>query len=247
MVEQGCEFKSIGGVDLVIVHYAQGIIGLHPVQTRQRPPSAADGVEVASPAPVQPIDLGELRVDDLTRFFQAAARSVDQAQAAEGKRGGLPGLAVTHVDQLEAAASEITDDAIGAMDAGDDAQGSKLGLLPACEHMNRCIEGALGLRYELRPVLRLARRRRGKDLDPPGADLVEERAKASKRPERPGDGVGGEPPGRGERAPEAAQHLLVEQRARSPGRTLIDDEPNRVRSDVDYRDGAQFGPAHHEL
>ena len=56
------------------------------------------------------------------------------------------------IDQLQAAAAEIAGKAVGGMDAGDDAERGKLGLLGAGENGDRPVEDALGLGDELRTV-----------------------------------------------------------------------------------------------
>ena len=45
-------------------------------------------------------------------------------------------------------------------------------------------------------------------------------------------------------AAKAGQHLLVENRGRAAGEALIDDQPNRIRADIDDRDrGTVIEPA----
>ena len=131
MIEQRREFQSIVGVDAIIVHDAERIVGLRHMQPGERPPCPADRVEVAAPALLQPIDLGELGFDDLPRLLEAAARGIDQAQAAERQRDGVGQPPTPDVDQLQAAAAEIAGKAVGGMNAGHDAERGKLGLLGA--------------------------------------------------------------------------------------------------------------------
>ena len=126
------------------------------------------------------------------------------------------------------------------MNAGDDANGGELSLLGAGQYADRHFDDALGLSDELGTVLGFARRRRGDRLDPGHAHLVDQRAKAAERPQRTRHSIGAKPPSGGNRAPEAAQHLFVEQRGGRPRRALIDHEPHRVRTDVDHGDGAQL-------
>ena len=117
MIEQRGESQRIVGVDPVIVHDAQRIIGLRHMQPRQRPPGAADGVEVAAPALLQPVDLGKLGIDDVARLLEAAARGVDQPQATERQRGGIRQPAAPDIDQFQAAAAEIAGKAVSRMNA----------------------------------------------------------------------------------------------------------------------------------
>ena len=171
----------------------------------KRPPGAADGIEVAAPALLQPVDLGKLGIDDLARLFEAAARGVDQPQAAERKGGGVRQPAASHVDQLQAAAAEVAGKTVGRMDARHHAKGGKLGLLGAGENGDLPVEDALGLGDEFRPVGGLARRRRGDDLDMGDAELVDQGAKTPERPERALHGVG--------------RQLAGRERASAPART----------------------------
>ena len=117
MVQQRREFERVVGVDAVIVHDAQRIVGLRHMQPGEHPPCPADRVEVAAPALLQPIDLGELGIDDLARLLEAAARSIDQAQAAERQRDGVGEPPTPDVDQLQAAAAEIAGKTVGGMNA----------------------------------------------------------------------------------------------------------------------------------
>ena len=237
-VEQAREFERFSCLDPVIVHDVERIVGLRHVQASERTPGSADGVEVAVPALVQPIDLGELAIDNLPRLLEIAARRIDQPQAAEGKRRGIAELALAHVDQLEAAAAEIADEAVGVVNAGDDADGSEFRLLGAGQNLDRHVEDALGLGDKVRTILRFAGCRRGDSFDPAHVHLVDERAETAERPERAGDCIGAEPPSGGKRTAEAAQHLFVEQRRGRTRRALINHEPDRVRSDIDHCDRA---------
>ena len=210
------------------------------MQPRQRPPGAADGIEVAAPALLQPVDLGKLGIDDVARFLEAAARGIDQPQTAKRKRRGIRQPAAPHIDQFQAAAAEIAGKAISRMNAGHDAERGKLGLPRARQHGDFLAENAFGLRDEIGTVLGFTRRRRGDDLDMRNAELIDQRAKAPKRPQRPLHRVGRELAGGGQRTAETAQHLLVEQRRRRPAGILVDDQPDGVRADIDDRNGGSI-------
>ena len=54
--------------------------------------------------------------------FSDLCDSVLQRQAAERQRHAAADAAALHVDQLERTAAEIADDAVGLVDAGDDAE-----------------------------------------------------------------------------------------------------------------------------
>ena len=240
MIEQSGETERIVGADAVIVHDAQRIVGLRHVEARERPPRPADGVEVAAPALLQPLDLGELGIDDLSCLFQAAARRVDQAQAAERERRGIAEPAAPHVDQLETAAAEIAGKAVGRMNSRHDAESGKFRLPRPRQDGDGLAEDAFGLGDEFRSVGRLARRRRGDDLDAACPELVDEGAEPAQGAERAFYRLGRKPPRRCQRPAEAAQNLFVEDRRRRAARIFIDDEADRVRPDINHRDGGQI-------
>ena len=122
---------------------------------------------------------------------------------------------------------------------------AKLGFLGAGQHGDLAAEDAFGLGDEFGAIVRLARRRRGDHLDMRDAELIDQRAKPPERAQRPLDRVGRELAGGGDRAAEPAQHLLVEQRRRRPAGILVDDQPDRVRADIDDRNGSSLGFQHH--
>jgi hypothetical protein len=130
-----------------------------------------------------------------SRPLQIAAGGIDQPEAAKRQGRGIAELAFAHVDQLEAAAAKIADETVGVVNAGDHANGGKLGLLGAGKHPDRHFDDALCLSDELGTVLGFARRCRGDRLDSGHAHLVDQRAEAAERPERTRHGVGAEPPG----------------------------------------------------
>ena len=86
------------------------------------------------------------------------------------------------------------------VNAHHDAERGELGFLGARQHSDIAIEDALGLGDEVGAVFGLARRRRGDGLDLGDAELVDQGAKAAKRPQRPLDRIGAELAGGGERA-----------------------------------------------
>ena len=114
------------------------------------------------------------------------------------------------IHEGDAATAKVADEAVGVVNAGDDTDGGKLGLLGARQHPDRHIEDALGLGDEVGPILRLARGRGGDRLDPGDAHLVDKRTEPAQRSERAGHGIGTETAGGGQRPSEAAQNLFIE-------------------------------------
>ena len=104
------------------------------------------------------------------------------------------------------------------------------------QHVDRNAGDRLDRRDEFRAVRRLARRRRREHMQFLDSDLVGERLEAADRGQRRGDRLRVEPAARRDAAREAAELLLVEERRRRARQPLIDDEPDRVRADVDDGD-----------
>ena len=67
-------------------------------------------------------------------------------------------------------------------------------------------------------------------------DAVDKALAALRRYRTLCDRIGGQQAGGLHLAPEAGQHLLIEDRRRAAGEPLIDHEPHRVRADVDDTD-----------
>ncbi len=161
-----------------------------------------------------------------------------EAQRTDRQRRGGADLAARHRHQLRAAAAEIADDAAGVGNAGKHAVGGEPSLLLAAEDLHFKAMAPLDLGDEGAPVAGIAHRRRGEDVEPPHRDVARQGDEALQIGARQRHAVGIEPPGGLEVAAEAAHDLLVEQRARRAPHAVIDDEAQRVRADVDHRDGA---------
>ena len=196
-------------------------------------PGAADGIEETPAKALHEFGLPEMRIDDAAGFRHRAARHVDEPQRAERQRNPVADGAILHVHQLEAAAAEIADDAIGRGNAGDEAKGCELRLVLAGKNADRGIERFLGAADEAWPVGCLAGGGRGygKDLD--DADLLAERAEPPQRRQRPLDGVCRQVAGQRHAAPEPAQDLFVDDRRRRAPQPVIDHQTHRIRPDID--------------
>ena len=153
----------------------------------------------------------------------------------------LPDVVAGDVDQLEAAAAEVADDAVRLLEARDDAERGELGLVarPRAARSARpqrlgrgCEEGRAvrGIarggggehdRCRRRRIVRQSTRKRA------SAASARATASSSRRPVV------------ATWRPSPAQHLLVEDRRRRAGEALIGDEAHRVRADVDDRRSAR--------
>ena len=92
-------------------------------------------------------------------------------------------------------------------------------------------------------VLRLADRRRGDDIELGHTHLARERGKTAKRGAGLLRRVGGEASRLRDAGAEAGEDLFVEERRRRAGETLVDDETDGIRPDVDDGDRAASGDA----
>ncbi len=141
-----------------------------------------------------------------------------------------------HVGQLERAAAEVADDAVGLVEARHHAERGQFRLALAGKNVDLGAADALGLGDEGLAVLGVAAGRGRDRPDLRHVHAVAQGAKAPQRRQRLLDRVGGQQAGRLHLAAEAGEHLLVEDRRRAARETLVDHEPHRVRADVDDRD-----------
>ena len=155
------EFERLIGGNRIAVHDVQRITGLPHVQSRQRPPRAADRVESAILAALEHRKADQALLDEFFGLLQRLRRDVRQRQAAERPRQTVTRAGAPHVDEFERAAAEIADHAVAAMDAGNDAERGEFGFARAGQHLDFNAEDTLGLIDEGLAVLGVATGRRG--------------------------------------------------------------------------------------
>ena len=141
-----------------------------------------------------------------------------------------------YVDQLQRAAAEIADDAVGVVNAGHDAECGQLCLARARQDLNRYAADAFGLGDEIGTVAGVAAGGGRDRIDAAYLLYPAERAKTPQRRERLCDGIGRQEAGALNLAAKPAQRFLVEDGDETSRHRLIDDETNRVRTDVDNGD-----------
>lgn len=90
---------------------------------------------------------------------------------------------------------------------------------------------------KIEPVRGIAGGRSRQDVKIRDTDLVAKPAEANQRLKRDAFGLLAQPARRGKTAAETCKHLLVEQNRGRPRQTLVNDQADRVRSDVDHRNG----------
>jgi hypothetical protein len=122
----------------------QRVAGLPHVQSRQRPPGAADGVETAVLAALEHRQAGERPLDVFLGLLQRFCRDVCQGKTAERSGQAVPHAPAVDVDKLERAAAEVADYAVGQMQAGDDAERSQLRLARPGQYVDFRPHGPLG-------------------------------------------------------------------------------------------------------
>lgn len=218
------------------MHHLERIAALDDVDAGERAPGAADGIEGAAAARGELRHLVDRLADDAVGALERFVREILEREPAERQSHAAAHAVPAHVDQFERAAAEIADDAVGMMDARDHAERREPRLARARQDLDLHGADALGLRDEIGAVGGVAAGR-GRDREH-ASDLhhTAQGAKALERGQRLVDGVRGEQAGALHLAPEAAQRLLVEDRNEAPRQSLIDDETDRVGTDVDDRD-----------
>ncbi len=124
---------------------------------------------------------GQVGAHDAFGALQRFVRQVLQRQAAQRQGDAAPDAAAIHVDQFERAAAEIADDAVGIMDAGDDAERGQFGLARPRQDFNGNAADAFGLGDELGTIGGVAAGGSRDRID--AADLLNaaQRAKAPQR------------------------------------------------------------------
>ena len=145
-----------------------------------------------------------------------------------GTRDVLGHLAALEIDQLQAAAAEIADEAVGI--------DMKLDTMPAAassassrpvQHLNPAAKTSLGLRDEPLAVRGAAHRFGGEGEDPLDPDLLAQFLEAPQRIQRPLDRLLVEAAVGRALAAEPAQQLFIDHWRRAAQLVLIDDEADR--------------------
>ncbi len=233
------EIGGLAGVDRILMGHMERIALLPHVQAGERAPGPADRIKRPLLAAHQDRRSGKRLGDELLGLLDRALRRLFQPQPAQREGLSRADGVVADVDDLEAAAAKVAGDAVGLVNAGNHAERRQPRLLPAGKHLDAGADDALHRGDEFRAVGRLARRRRRQHVDIGDPHLHAKRAEPPHRRQRRGDRRRIETAGRLKAASEAAQLLLVEKRRRRAGQPLVDDQPYRVRPDVDHRDRAR--------
>jgi len=193
----------------------EGVVNLLHMDTGERAPGPADGIEIAALGLGQPVQLLEMLVDGLARFVAVVVGQIHQPQRAD-RQGHMPaGLAPRETDQLQAAAAEIAHHARAVGHARGHAQRREPRLLLARDDANLTPAAALRLLHEGGTIDRIAHGRRRDHVEAADLHAIGEADEPLEIADRHGDAVLVELARRLEAAAQPAQDLFVEQR---PGR-----------------------------
>ena len=116
-------------------------------------------------------------------------RDVLQRQASEPQRHPAANAVAAHVDQFQRPAAEIADDAIGVVDAGEDAERRQLRLARTRQDLDRTPADALGPGDEVGAVGGVAAGRGGDRVNAADFHHPAQRAETPQRGQRLVDGV----------------------------------------------------------
>ena len=201
----------------------------------ERPPAAAHGKEHRPrEGELQPV--AENLVDlALGGALALREHRLDRKGAERQTDPGLSHMVVDRLRHLETAAAHVADSPDRAKESGDDAERRIARLFGARQDANPKpgLGGDCG--RELRPVGRAADRLGRGHVQPGDAHRVGDGAKPPGRLDGSPKSVGRDRPRLRQALGQPAQRLFVEARHRSAAELVVDDEPHRVRSDVDDR------------
>ncbi len=141
--------------------------------------------------------------------------------------------------QLDAAAAEIADNAVGVRDPGEDAHGREPRLLRPVEDLDGDIAFAGHLVGKGLPVAGVAHRRRRQHRQVFDADRPGEGGEAPQVDQRRGHTGGIETAGGRDPARQPAHDLFVEEREQSPAEALEHNQAQRIGAEIDHADPAR--------
>ena len=208
----------------------QWIVGHLHVQEGEVAPGAADGVELTG-AEAQGRSLDSL-IDGLADLVDVERPWRAQREWAERQRDPLRRSGI-EVDELQAGAAHVADDAGRVRLARYDPEGGVAGLFGPREHPQAQPGLHLHARQEFRAIGGLPHGGRGDGEDVGAVPAAQGRAEAAKGGQGGLDPLRGEAAGRRQVAAEPGERLFVEDGPDRPALQAIDDETNGVGPDVD--------------
>ena len=232
------QILGLAPVDPVLLDDVQRVVVLLHVDASQRPPRPADRVEGAAAQVGQPVDGGEMAIDQRAGLLAVALGGIHQADRTERQGDMAAGGALGEPHQLDAAAAEVAHQPVGLGNAGQHALRREPRLVLARQDAHRDMAAALDLGDEVAAVDGVADGRGCQQVQPRRAHGAGQAHEAGEVDQRRLDAGFVEPAGRVEAAPQAAQHLLVEQRQGRARRAVEHHQADRIGADVDDRDAA---------
>ena len=222
------------------MQHVERICGLRQMNPRQRPPRAADQIEIASGPFDQPRNFRQFGLGDAARTHRIAARAVGQPDDAELAGRCLAALAVGDIHQFERAAADIGQNAVGIGNAAEQTGGGEIGFLLASQGKDAHARQSLAQgRDELRSVGGVAHGGCAEHLERSSRHGTCDGAVAFHHHQRLFDAFIIQPPGRGQAAAKTQYGLFIENRRGIPAPPLEHHQTDGVRAKIDDRAAGQ--------
>ena len=220
------------------------------MQPGESPESPANRVESPSGQPLRDTGGSQCLTNDLHRGARRASRRVHQGEAAKRQARPLARVRPFYINQFERAAAKIADDAIRLHDPGDDPMGRKFRFPAARQKRDRSPDGRRSRSEKFGAIRGIAGSGGCKNMQILDAHDFAQDPETPQSRERLFDAALRKLAGGRDALAERAKRFLIEDRPGRAAQTLIDDEADRVRSNVDDRDrrlrtGWQIDPYAH--
>ena len=238
--ERSSDLERCGRIDLEPVRIAQRVAARRHREHRHRAPRAAYQIERAiglgRGGGQIPSGLANHLVERLAHVCApgGAFAVFGQAQCAERKCARAVSRAIGNPHQFKASAAQIGDNPVRIGEGADHAVGAEERFFLARDDPRLQSDRAQAF-HEFGAVGGIAHRGCGDRLDILDAQIPEQQREPLQAAQRHRHRLVREPPGGGDLAPELGGDLLVQQHHRRAHRATIDDQPHRVRTNIDDR------------
>jgi len=216
------------------VDHRQRIIAVEHVKPGERPPGPPDQIEGQCLRLLLPSGFLQHPAHLALQLVLPLAPQIGNPQHPERKGKAFQHLPVLNQRQLQTAATQITDNPLRFRDAGNDAKRGQLRLFLSLQNLYVVADQARCLQQVL-AVAGIADRRRGKALDAVDFHFRAQAVKALQSADRQRHGFLANRPGRGQFPAQASHHLFIEQYGWHPDRSLIDNQADRIGTDINDR------------
>src|SRR5262249_6856334 len=174
--------------------------------------------------------------DESLRFLERLAGDVLERKATERQCYSAAHARAVHVDKLQRTTTEVTDNTVRLVDSGHNSKCSEVSLALPGKYCDCCAANAFGFGNERSAIARVPTCRCGNCPDAPDMQDIAQGAETDQRVERRIDCISRQQAGRLYLAPKPGQNFFIEDRRRRPGQSLVDDQTNRIGTDVDNGD-----------